>query len=179
MLVQVLVEGLLAGPQAFIACHDVVDGAHCRSAPQVAGCPALYGLLCWPGLAPGQDPGTHPGLRALSRRCRSTSGLTFLLPAFAGAFLSATTIQPGRFNAWGSFAAVYFLVTGIDGLSLLGIQVYVQDLFYGAAPIVAVSVSILSGAAPTRPDRCGSTPPGRDREIKPKRYGHNAAPSYQ
>jgi ribose transport system permease protein len=73
-----------------------------------------------------------------------TSGLALLLPAFAGAFLGATTIQPGRFNAWGSFAAVYFLVTGIDGLSLLGIQVFVQDLFYGAALIVAVSVSLLA-----------------------------------
>jgi ribose transport system permease protein len=73
-----------------------------------------------------------------------TSGLAFLLPAFAGAFLGATTIRPGRFNAWGSLAAVYFLVTGIDGLSLLGIQVFVQDLFYGAALIVAVSGSVLA-----------------------------------
>ena len=73
-----------------------------------------------------------------------TSGLAFLLPAFAGVFLGATTIQPGRFNAWGSFAAVYFLVTGINGLSLIGIQVFVQDLFYGAALIVAVSVSMLA-----------------------------------
>lgn len=73
-----------------------------------------------------------------------TSGLAFLLPAFAGVFLGATTIQPGRFNAWGSFAAVYFLVTGINGLSLIGIQVFVQDLFYGAALIVAVSASMLA-----------------------------------
>jgi ribose transport system permease protein len=65
-------------------------------------------------------------------------------PAFAGAFLGATTIQPGGFNAWGSFAAVYFLVTGVDGLSLPGIQVFVQDLFYGAALIVAVSLSLLA-----------------------------------
>ena len=39
------------------------------------------------------------------------SGDSFMLPAFAAAFLGSTSIVPGRFNAWGSFAAVYFLVT--------------------------------------------------------------------
>lgn len=37
--------------------------------------------------------------------------------------------------------AVYFLVTGITGLSILGISTYVQDLFYGDALIVAVALS--------------------------------------
>ncbi len=72
-----------------------------------------------------------------------SSGESFLLPAFAGAFLGSTAIRPGRFNAWGSFAAVYFLVTGINGLSLLGIQIFIQDLFYGGALIVGVTLSLL------------------------------------
>lgn len=72
-----------------------------------------------------------------------TSGTQLLLPAFAGAFLGATTIKPGRFNAWGSFIAVYFLVTGISGLQMLGAQSYVQDLFYGGALVVAVGLSRL------------------------------------
>ncbi|MGO4832023.1 ABC transporter permease [Rhizobiaceae sp. 2RAB30] len=72
-----------------------------------------------------------------------SSGLTFLLPAFAAAFLGATSINPGRFNAIGSVIAVYFLVTGITGLSILGISTYVQDLFYGGALIVAVALSQL------------------------------------
>lgn len=71
------------------------------------------------------------------------SGLTFLLPAFAAAFLGATSISPGRFNPWGSFAAVYFLVTGITGLTILGIQTFVQNLFYGAGLVLAVSLSQL------------------------------------
>lgn len=70
-----------------------------------------------------------------------TSGLELLLPAFAAAFLGATTINPGRFNAWGTVIAVYFLVTGITGLQLLGAQSFVQNLFYGAALIAAVSFS--------------------------------------
>ena len=70
-----------------------------------------------------------------------TSGLSFLLPAFAAAFLGATTIMPGRFNPIGSIAAVYFLVTGITGLQLLGVQTFVQQLFYGGALILAVALS--------------------------------------
>lgn len=70
-----------------------------------------------------------------------TSGLELLLPAFAAAFLGATAINPGRFNAWGTVVAVYFLVTGITGLQLLGAQSYVQNLFYGAALIFAVTLS--------------------------------------
>lgn len=70
-----------------------------------------------------------------------SSGLSLLLPAFAAAFLGATSITPGRFNPIGSVIAVYFLVTGIAGLSILGISTFVQDLFYGGALIVAVALS--------------------------------------
>ncbi len=69
------------------------------------------------------------------------SGLSYLLPAFAAAFLGATSISPGRFNPIGSVIAVYFLVTGITGLSILGISSFVQDLFYGGALVVAVALS--------------------------------------
>jgi ribose transport system permease protein len=69
------------------------------------------------------------------------SGSEFLLPAFAAAFLGATSIVPGRFNPWGSFVAVYVLVTGITGLTLFGIQSWVQDMFYGGALVLAVTFS--------------------------------------
>jgi ribose transport system permease protein len=71
------------------------------------------------------------------------SGLTFLLPGFAAAFLGATSISPGRFNAWGSLVAVYFLVIGITGLTILGIQTFVQNLFYGGGLVLAVALSQL------------------------------------
>jgi ribose transport system permease protein len=71
------------------------------------------------------------------------SGLTFMLPGFAAAFLGATSISPGRFNAWGSLIAVYFLVIGITGLTILGIQTFVQNLFYGGALVIAVALSQL------------------------------------
>jgi ribose transport system permease protein len=71
------------------------------------------------------------------------SGLNFLLPAFAAAFLGATAIIPGRFNPWGAMIAVYFLATGITGLTMMGIPLWVTNVFNGAALILAVTVSQL------------------------------------
>jgi ribose transport system permease protein len=73
-----------------------------------------------------------------------TSGASFLLPAFAAAFLGATAIYPGRFNAIGAFIAVYFLVTGITGLTLLGASSWVQNVFYGGGLVTAVTLSQLA-----------------------------------
>jgi ribose transport system permease protein len=73
-----------------------------------------------------------------------TSGTQLLLPAFAAAFLGATSIYPGRFNPIGALGAVYFLVTGITGFQLLGAQSYVQQLFYGGALVLAVVLSQLA-----------------------------------
>lgn len=73
-----------------------------------------------------------------------TSGLSLLLPAFAAVFLGSTVFTPGRFNAFGTVVAVYFLTTGITGLTILGIQTYVQNLFYGGALVIAVTLSQLA-----------------------------------
>ena len=75
------------------------------------------------------DPNFAPGL---------------LLPAFAGAFLGSTTVTPGRFNPWGTFIAVYFLATGINGLELMGITGWVEQVFFGGALIVGVVISRLA-----------------------------------
>jgi ribose transport system permease protein len=72
-------------------------------------------------------------------------GPSYLLPAFAAAFLGSTAIRPGRFNPWGSFIAVYFLVTGITGLQLLGLVGWIESFFYGASLVLAVTFSRLVG----------------------------------
>ena len=69
---------------------------------------------------------------------------TFLLPAFASAFLGSTAIVPGRFNPWGTFIAVYFLITGITGLELLGLAGWVENVFYGGSLVLAVTFSRLA-----------------------------------
>lgn len=66
-------------------------------------------------------------------------GPGFLLPSYAAAFLGATTIRPGRFNAWGTVVALYLLVTGVTGLELLGSSSWVQEMFNGVALLIAVT----------------------------------------
>lgn len=72
------------------------------------------------------------------------SGLNYLLPAFAAAFLGSTTILPGRFNPLGTIVAVYFLGTGITGLTMMGIPLWVTNVFNGGALIAAVTISQLT-----------------------------------
>ncbi len=100
-------------------------GAFVASAALAAGAGVLYA-----GTTGGADP---------------SSGASYLLPAFAAAFLGATAIVPGRFNPWGSFVAVYFLVTGITGLQLRGAGSFVQQLFYGGALVLALALARLFG----------------------------------
>jgi ribose transport system permease protein len=66
---------------------------------------------------------------------------SYLLPAYAAAFLGATAVTPGRFNPLGTFIAVYFLVTGITGLQILGYSGWIEAVFYGGSLVVAVALS--------------------------------------
>jgi ribose transport system permease protein len=74
---------------------------------------------------------------------QASTSPTFLLPAFAAAFLGSTVVDPGRFNAWGSVVAVYFLITGITGLELLGFSGWIEQVFYGGTLMIAVTLSTL------------------------------------
>jgi ribose transport system permease protein len=75
----------------------------------------------------------------------ATFGNPFLLPAFAAGFLGATTIKPGRYNAWGTFVGVYLLAVGTTGLQLLGAADWVSDVFNGGALVLAVTLARLVG----------------------------------
>jgi ribose transport system permease protein len=68
----------------------------------------------------------------------------YLLPALSATFLGTAAIRPGRFNPLGTFVAIYFLVTGIVGLQLMGAASWVSDVFYGGALIIAVVISTLA-----------------------------------
>jgi ribose transport system permease protein len=72
----------------------------------------------------------------------TTTGTPYLLPAFAGCFLSATQIKPGRFNVWGLVISLYLLSTGVKGLQLAGGSAWITDMFNGVALIAAVALSI-------------------------------------
>jgi ribose transport system permease protein len=70
-------------------------------------------------------------------------GPSYLLPAFAAAFLGSTQIHPGRMNVPGTIIAVYLLATGATGLQLAGAQIWVTSLFNGVALLVAVGLTVL------------------------------------
>lgn len=71
------------------------------------------------------------------------SAATNLMPTFAAVFLGTVAVIPGRFNPIGMAIAAYFLLTGVFGLQLLGLTGWVVQVFYGAALVIAVTVSHL------------------------------------
>jgi len=71
----------------------------------------------------------------------SATSQTYLLPALAAVFLGTAVVQPGAFNPLGTMAAIYFLATGIFGLQLLGYSGWIQNAFYGAGLVVAVTLA--------------------------------------
>ncbi|MBP1736411.1 MAG: alsC [Oscillospiraceae bacterium] len=73
-----------------------------------------------------------------------TAGLSYVMPAFAAVFLGSTCLRPGRFDAFGTIIAVYFLTTGTNGLALQGLQSYIQNIFYGGALVIAVIFSVVA-----------------------------------
>jgi len=68
-------------------------------------------------------------------------GSSYLLPAFVGALLGATSFTPGRVNVPGTLVSVLLLAVGIAGLQQLGAQFYVQYLFNGATLALAVGLA--------------------------------------
>jgi ribose transport system permease protein len=68
-------------------------------------------------------------------------GPSFLMPAFASAFLGATTISPGRYNALGTAAAVYVVAVIVAGLQQLGVPFWAENIVYGLALVSGVGLS--------------------------------------
>jgi ribose transport system permease protein len=74
----------------------------------------------------------------------ATSGPSYLLPAYAAAFLGATAVRPGFFNVWGTLIAIFLVAVGITGLQLQGAAPWVTPVFNGSVLLFAVTVSNLS-----------------------------------
>jgi ribose transport system permease protein len=86
-----------------------------------------------------------------------TSGTSYLLPAFAAAFLGATQLRGGRFNAWGTVIAVLMLGTGITGLGLAAAPAWAPSMFTGVVLIAALALTgaqrrnVRAGRSPAQP----------------------------
>jgi ribose transport system permease protein len=70
-------------------------------------------------------------------------GTSYLLPAFAAAFLGSAVFRPGEFNIPGTILGVIFLGVIQTGLTMLNLETYVINLVQGAILISAVLASRL------------------------------------
>jgi ribose transport system permease protein len=112
-----------------------------RKAAELTGVPArrlVMGSFVTSGLIVGL---AGVILAARLQVAQSSVGPEFLLPAFVGALLGATTVRPGRVNAWGTIIAVLVLAIGIAGLQQLGNSFFVEPIFQGAALIISVGLA--------------------------------------
>jgi len=78
-----------------------------------------------------------------------TAGTPYLLPAFAAAFLGATQLKHGRFNAGGTIIAVLLLGTGVTGLALANAPQWAGDMFVGVVLIASLAVTGLQRRSTT------------------------------
>jgi ribose transport system permease protein len=72
-----------------------------------------------------------------------STSITYLLPTVSAVFLGTAAVRPGSFNPLGTLIGLYFLATGILGLEELGFAGWISDVFYGAALVVAVTLTTL------------------------------------
>jgi ribose transport system permease protein len=78
-----------------------------------------------------------------------SAGTPYLLPAFAAAFLGATQLKHGRFNAWGTIIAVMLLGTGTTGLALADAPQWAANMFVGVVLIASLAVTGVQRRATT------------------------------
>jgi ribose transport system permease protein len=75
------------------------------------------------------------------------AGTSYLLPAFAAAFLGSAVFRPGEFNLPGTVVGVLFLGVIQTGLTMLDFETYAINLVQGGILISAVLVSRLGQRA--------------------------------
>jgi ribose transport system permease protein len=74
-------------------------------------------------------------------------GPTYLLDAFAVAFLGATQVRRGRFNSLGTIIGVLLLGAGTAGLSQVGAPPWAISLFTGVVLLSALALTRLESSA--------------------------------
>lgn len=84
-----------------------------------------------------------------------TSGPSYLLPAFAAAFLGASTLSDGRFHVIGTAIGAFLVAYGANGLQVMGLEPFATDIFNGVVLVLAVALTEYlrrrRGLTPLRP----------------------------
>jgi len=68
-----------------------------------------------------------------------TAGSSFLLDGLAAVFIGMTTIRIGQPNIIGTFVGVLLIGLLNNGLNLLGLPFYIQDIAKGLIMVIAVA----------------------------------------
>jgi ribose transport system permease protein len=71
----------------------------------------------------------------------SVGGLNFIVPSLAAVFLGATTWRPGKYNVPGTILGLFFVSAAVSGLTLIGVETWVTDVFNGSAVVIAILIS--------------------------------------
>ena len=77
------------------------------------------------------------------------AGQSFLLPAFAAAFLGSATLRRGEFHILGTVIGVYLIASATSGFFILGAPFYTQDFIQGGLLIAATAGSRFLGKGST------------------------------
>jgi len=68
-------------------------------------------------------------------------GAAYLMPALTAAFLGAAAIRPGAYNVLGTVIAIFLISVGVTGLQLMGAPYWIDQIFNGAALILAAALT--------------------------------------
>jgi ribose transport system permease protein len=75
---------------------------------------------------------------------QTTAGDSFLLSAFAAAFIGSVALRDGEFHIVGTIIGVLTVGVGLNGLAIAGAPTWSQYLFNGGLLVVAVAISTIS-----------------------------------
>ncbi|MBP7961477.1 MAG: ABC transporter permease [Caldilineaceae bacterium] len=74
----------------------------------------------------------------------ASAGDSYLLNAFAAAFLGSATLKDGEFHIPGTFIGVMIIGIGFNGLAIFGAPTFYQYFFQGVILILAVGLSTVA-----------------------------------
>lgn len=99
--------------------------------------------LQWNSLMASSILGGAAGIVLGSSVSAGTPGIgsPFLLSSFAAAFLGATQLKHGRFNAWGTVLAVIVLGTGVTGLGLASAPQWAGSAYTGVVLLASLAMA--------------------------------------
>lgn len=98
----------------------------------------LVSFVCSGGL------GGVAGILLLSQQGSGNPGvnsIALILPALAAVYLGASAIKPGEFNVTGTIIGLLLVSSIVSGLTLAGVDAWVQNVVTGGALIVAIGTS--------------------------------------